>query len=119
MIWADGFTLGATGAKRTKPRKKTKASDLGTTMDGIGLALTSQSTHSREAAEVATYLLGEPGQRLLAAALWSYPIIEGVPLSNPVARLGPFNPANTGLDRLIPLFDEAAAIANMVAEEQE
>ncbi|MCX8501082.1 MAG: hypothetical protein ORO03_05245 [Alphaproteobacteria bacterium] len=119
MIWADGFTLGATSAKEPSPAKKTKASDLGVTMDGIGLALTSQSTHSREAAEVANFLLGETGQRLLAAALWSYPIIEGVPLSNPVARLGPFTPADTELDRLIPLFDEAAAIANMVAEKQE
>lgn len=84
----------------------------GVAMEAIGLALPLSSSHTKEAAEIAQFLLSDEGQKLLADALYSYPIKPGVEIPQSLVRLGGFNQDMTPLEQILPFFDEAAAIAD-------
>lgn len=86
----------------------------GTPVDVVTIGAT-QATGRREAAvKLITFLTGDTGQRLLAEALWGYPLKPGTPLSNPVTRWGPFKADPTPLSALLPLLPQAAALAERV-----
>ena len=84
----------------------------GVSTDIIGLAIpqtTRKSERIQQAiSQVTHYLLSETGQLQLADGLFAYPIRVGVPLSNEVARWGPFRADSIGYDRLLPAFDTLA-----------
>lgn len=65
-------------------------------------------------AKAMAYLASDAGQRLLAEALWAYPLKPGVPLSNPVTRWGPFKADMTPLATLIPIITPASTLADQV-----
>lgn len=86
----------------------------GTPVEVVTIGAT-QATGRREAAvKLITFLTGDTGQRLLAEALWGYPLKPGTPLSNPVTRWGPFKADPTPLSALLPLLPQAAALAERV-----
>lgn len=86
----------------------------GTPVDVVTIGAT-QATGRREAAvKLISFLTGDTGQRLLAEALWGYPLKPGTPLSNPVTRWGPFKADPTPLSALLPLLPQAAALAERV-----
>ena len=86
----------------------------GTPVEVVTIGAT-QATGRREAAiKLITFLTGDTGQRLLAEALWGYPLKPGTPLSNPVTRWGPFKADPTPLSTLLPLLPQAAALAERV-----
>lgn len=86
----------------------------GTPVDVVTIGAT-QATGRREAAvKLMAYLTSDTGQRLLAEALWGYPLKPGTPLSNPVTRWGPFKADPTPLAQLLPLLPQAAALADRV-----
>ncbi|MCX8505240.1 MAG: hypothetical protein ORN98_01310, partial [Alphaproteobacteria bacterium] len=84
----------------------------GVSTDIIGLASPQASRKSERIqqaiSQVTRYLLSETGQLQLADGLFAYPIRAGVPLSNEVARWGPFRADSIGYDRLLPAFDSLA-----------
>jgi iron(III) transport system substrate-binding protein len=84
----------------------------GTQVDIVGVALTGGADKREPALKVMAYLASDTGQRLLAEALWAYPIKPGVPLSNPVTRWGPFKADETPLSTLLPLLEQAADLAD-------
>ncbi|MDI9408044.1 MAG: hypothetical protein QM523_02235 [Candidatus Pacebacteria bacterium] len=83
----------------------------GVAMEAIGLVLPINSSHTKEAAEIALFLLSDEGQKLLAEILHSYPVKPGVEIPKSLVWLGGFTQDTTPLDRLLPRYDEAAAIA--------
>lgn len=86
----------------------------GTPVEIVAVGAT-QATGRREAAvKLIAYLTSDTGQRLLAEALWGYPLKPGTPLSNPVTRWGPFKADPTPLSALLPLLPQAAALAERV-----
>jgi iron(III) transport system substrate-binding protein len=84
----------------------------GTQVDIIGIGLAATSGKSDAVMKFIGYLASDTGQRLLAEALWAYPIKPGVPLSNPVTRWGPFKADDTPLSGLLPSMEQAGDIAD-------
>jgi iron(III) transport system substrate-binding protein len=86
----------------------------GTPVEVVTIGAT-QATGRREGAvKLMGYFTSDTGQRLLAEALWGYPLKPGTPLSNPVTRWGPFKADPTPLSQLLPLLPQAAALADRV-----
>ena len=100
LIWPD--EKGDNSARQTE----------GVSTDIIGLAVPQNGRKSERVQQaislVTNYLLSVTGQLQLADALFAYPIRVGVPLSNEVARWGPFRADAVTYDRLLPSFDSLA-----------
>jgi iron(III) transport system substrate-binding protein len=84
----------------------------GTQIDIVGVGLAGTGDKRDAALKVMAYLASDTGQRLLAEALWAYPMKAGVPLSNPVTRWGPFKADETPLSTLLPLLEQAGDLAD-------
>ncbi|MFY8105406.1 MAG: extracellular solute-binding protein [Elstera sp.] len=86
----------------------------GTPVEIVAIGATQATGRRESAVKLMSYLTSDTGQRLLAEALWGYPLKPGTPLSNPVTRWGPFKADPTPLSQLLPLLPQAAALADRV-----
>lgn len=86
----------------------------GAFVDVIAAGVTKASERRPPVLRALGWLAGDTGQRLLATALYAYPVRGGVPLSDPLTRWGPFKADATPLALVAERLYEAGGIADGV-----